>query len=187
MEWITETVDLVKIHWLRFAALLILSSFLLGISSDILLVPSFKINQFLDPNRIVLMSVIAFLMAINFTVLLSKVSVNQSDRRIPTASRCGMHSFGHYFTNCSCRKQRGINQQFMNKSTPLVGVLPAFFASSCIVCQPFWLIAIGLGTTTAFLADLSIPLMLLSIILLIFSIYQSSKKICEVKLHGKNI
>ena len=74
------------------------------------------------------------------------------------------------------------------KGTTGLGALAALFTTSCSVCQPFWLLWLGLGSGTAFLTDISIYISLLSILFLLISLHYSlkSNNKCEVKTYGKN-
>ncbi len=63
------------------------------------------------------------------------------------------------------------------------GSAAALFASACPVCQPVWLIWLGLGSATAFLSDISLYIGAFSLLMLLVSIRQSlrsSSNTCEV-------
>lgn len=64
-----------------------------------------------------------------------------------------------------------------------LGSILAFFTTSCIVCQPIWLIWLGLGSSTFFLIKLSIYLQVASILLLLVSLHLSLRSIngCLIK------
>lgn len=72
-----------------------------------------------------------------------------------------------------------------NKSNSLFGVITALFTTACPVCQPVWLFWIGFGSATAFLADISIYIATLSIVLLLISLRYALSDKCEVKSYGK--
>ncbi|MEW6036615.1 MAG: hypothetical protein AB1529_08450 [Candidatus Micrarchaeota archaeon] len=68
--------------------------------------------------------------------------------------------------------------------TTALGTLAALFTSACPVCQPIWLVWLGLGSATAFLADIGLYMGLLSLGLLVFSLHNSLKAAsgtCEVR------
>jgi hypothetical protein len=76
----------------------------------------------------------------------------------------------------------------INKGGP-AGALVAFFTTACPVCQPVWLVWLGLGSATAFLAEFGRYISIMSIALLGVSLHYSLKSasgVCEVKIHGKN-
>ena len=80
------------------------------------------------------------------------------------------------FHNYEAKKKAG-------KKTTVLGTIAALFTTTCPICQPIWLVWLGFGSASAFLADISIYVALLSISLLIVSLYfslKSSNK-CEVK------
>lgn len=64
-----------------------------------------------------------------------------------------------------------------------LGGFIAFFASTCPVCQPIWLIWLGFGSVSAFLSGIGLYIGLLSIILLTISLYYSLKSVssCPIK------
>ncbi len=67
--------------------------------------------------------------------------------------------------------------------TTAIGALAALFTSACPVCQPVWLVWLGLGTATAFLSDIGLYFGLLSLGMLVISIHYSLKSaetVCEV-------
>ena len=73
--------------------------------------------------------------------------------------------------------------------TGVVGTIAAFFTTACPVCQPIWLVWLGLGSATAFLAEYGRYVSLASIGLLGISLHYSLKSAsgtCEVKTNGKN-
>lgn len=68
-------------------------------------------------------------------------------------------------------------------TTTVLGAVMALFTTTCPICQPIWLIYFGFGSATAFLTELSWYAGFLSIALLIFSLYNSTKeKKCIVKV-----
>lgn len=75
-----------------------------------------------------------------------------------------------------------------HKKTTTLGFLTGILTTACPICQPIWLFWLGLGSATAFLADVSAYIGIISIALLSFSLYNSMRSTnqCEVKLHGKN-
>ena len=86
------------------------------------------------------------------------------------------------FHNYEARKSIG-------KKTTLAGTVAALFTTTCPVCQPIWLVWLGFGSASAFLADISIYIALVSISLLFISLHYSLKSvstICEVNKNGKN-
>ena len=71
-----------------------------------------------------------------------------------------------------------------NKSTTLVGAVTALFTSTCPICQPVWLVWLGFGSASAFLASISLYLGLLSLAFLLVSLHYSLKSVsntCEAK------
>jgi len=75
----------------------------------------------------------------------------------------------------------------LGKKTTLLGSLTALFTTTCPVCQPIWLVWLGFGSASAFLAQISLYVGLLSISLLLVSLHYSLKPIyntCEVKVNG---
>lgn len=59
------------------------------------------------------------------------------------------------------------------------GSVIATFATACTVCQPIWLIWLGLGSSSVFLVDYGIYIMLASIALLGYSIHGGLRAIAE--------
>jgi hypothetical protein len=59
-------------------------------------------------------------------------------------------------------------------------MITALITTACPICQPIWLVWLGLGSATAFLSEVSIYLATSSIFLLGFSLYKSTE-LCEVK------
>ncbi len=85
------------------------------------------------------------------------------------------------FHNYEARKNVG--------KTTVLGTVGALFTTTCPVCQPIWLVWLGFGSASAFLADISIYVALLSLSLLFVSLHYSLKSVyntCEVNLNGKN-
>jgi hypothetical protein len=71
----------------------------------------------------------------------------------------------------------------------VLGSFGALFTTACPVCQPIWLVWLGLGSATAFLAEIGLYVGLFSIGLLLVSLHYSLKSAtgtCEVKTDGKN-
>ena len=71
----------------------------------------------------------------------------------------------------------------------IAGSVAGFFASACPLCQPIWLVWLGLGSATGFLASIGLYVGLLSIGLLLLSLNYSLKSAngtCEVKMNAKN-
>ncbi|MBI5223917.1 hypothetical protein HY990_05865 [Candidatus Micrarchaeota archaeon] len=86
------------------------------------------------------------------------------------------------FHNYETRAKSGVK-------TTALGVIGAFFTTACPICQPIWLVWLGLGSVTAFLADISIYVGIFSVVLLLISIvysFKSASSVCEVKINGKN-
>ena len=85
------------------------------------------------------------------------------------------------FHNYEARKSLG-------KKTTALGTVAALFTTTCPVCQPIWLVWLGFGSVSAFLADVSIYVALLSLSLLFVSLHYSLRSIsnvCEVNSNGK--
>ncbi|MBI5046258.1 hypothetical protein HZC07_00815 [Candidatus Micrarchaeota archaeon] len=135
---------------------------LLLISSAILVPSTAEINPVAEPVGIFLVLVIGLLMAVNWTVLLYVLDSNQKTNETKIGKQSGL---------------------------PVVGSVVAFFGSACPICQPIWLVWLGLGSGTAFLAQYGIYISLLSIGLLIFSLrssLQSAMGICQQKNQQKS-
>ena len=63
-----------------------------------------------------------------------------------------------------------------------------FFASACAVCQPIWVVWLGLGSVTAFLADYSIYIVAASILLMLYSLNSAFRTVvggCRVRKRKK--
>ena len=74
-----------------------------------------------------------------------------------------------------------------NKIT-FAGGLAGLFMTSCPICQPVWLVWIGLGGSTAFLADISIYFGIASVLFLLVGLHYSLKSVdatCEVPRTNK--
>jgi hypothetical protein len=70
-----------------------------------------------------------------------------------------------------------------------IGTAGALFTSACPFCQPIWLVWLGFGSATAFLAQYGALIGIGSIALLLVSLHyciKSASGTCEVKLNGKN-
>ena len=67
-----------------------------------------------------------------------------------------------------------------------LGPALGLFTTACPVCQPAWLIWLGLGTSTAFLSDYGIYISVISIVLLLFSLnlLLSENNKCGVQKNG---
>ncbi|MEW6721757.1 MAG: hypothetical protein AB1324_00690 [Candidatus Micrarchaeota archaeon] len=63
-----------------------------------------------------------------------------------------------------------------------LGTAAALFTSACPICQPIWLVWLGLGSATAFLAEYGIYIGLLSVAMLALSLRSALRTSCEVKL-----
>jgi hypothetical protein len=68
-----------------------------------------------------------------------------------------------------------------NASIAGVGGLLGLFATACPVCQPAWLLWLGLGGATVFLVQASLFIELISIALLLVSIYYTLEAIRNPK------
>ena len=70
------------------------------------------------------------------------------------------------------------------EKTGIFGSVLGLFATACPVCQPVWLLWLGLGSTTAFLADYSTPIALAGVLLLVYSLHSAAqavhKKTCDM-------
>ncbi len=67
--------------------------------------------------------------------------------------------------------------------TTAIGALAALFTSACPVCQPVWLVWLGLGTGTAFLSGVGLYAGAFSLAMLLVSIHyslKSAESFCEV-------
>ncbi len=114
---------------------------ILAVTSNIIVPSTLKLNPFIEPQRIGIMSVIITLMALNGTVALYLFDVRRT----------------------------------IGKNTGFLGGLAAMFTSACPVCQPIWLIWLGFGSASAFLAEIGTYVGLISIILLLISLHYSLK------------
>ncbi|MBI4044735.1 MAG: hypothetical protein HY392_03425 [Candidatus Diapherotrites archaeon] len=61
--------------------------------------------------------------------------------------------------------------------TGAVGSFLGLFATACPVCQPIWLIWLGLGSATAFLADYSTLIALAGTLLLLYSLHAAAQAV----------
>lgn len=59
------------------------------------------------------------------------------------------------------------------------GGVIGIFASACAVCQPAWLVWLGLGSVTAFLVDYSIYIVIVSIAVMLYSIHSAFKSVVK--------
>src|SRR3989338_26431 len=66
-----------------------------------------------------------------------------------------------------------------NKIT-FAGGLAGLFMTSCPICQPVWLVWIGLGGSTAFLADISIYFGIASVLFLLVGLHYSLKSVVVI-------
>ena len=160
-----------------FLALLAIFAILFGVTSNIVvIVPSalvftsiLQINPFVELPKIGLSAIIAVLMALNSTVLLHNYR-----------NSYGKNQIGNAKTGTGT-----------DTKTTFLGGFIAMFATACPVCQPIWLVWLGLGSVSGFLADFGVYFGLLSIGLLIVSLHYSMKSAsgtCEMrnKNNGKN-
>ncbi len=70
-----------------------------------------------------------------------------------------------------------------SKKTTALGAVAALFTTACPVCQPIWLVWLGLGSASAFLTDISLYVGFLSVSLLLVSLHyslKSSSATCEI-------
>lgn len=157
-----------------FLALLAIFAILFGVTSNIVvIVPSalvftsiLQINPFVELPKIGLSAIIAVLMALNSTVLLHNYR-----------NSYGKNQIGNAKTGTGT-----------DTKTTFLGGFIAMFATACPVCQPIWLVWLGFGSVSAFLADVSIYVALLSLSLLFVSLHYSLRSIsnvCEVNSNGK--
>ncbi len=76
-------------------------------------------------------------------------------------------------------------QMNSGEKTGFIGSLIGVFASVCPICQPIWLVWLGLGSASAFLIDYSTYIALASIALLLVSLHLACQSIytktCEIK------
>lgn len=79
--------------------------------------------------------------------------------------------------------QKKANEIRGQNSSPvgLLGSVFAFFATGCPICQPIWLVWLGLGQASLFLIDLSIWISGLSILLLIYAMHQKLNESCKIR------
>ncbi|MFH1750202.1 MAG: hypothetical protein ABH863_00835 [Candidatus Micrarchaeota archaeon] len=74
-----------------------------------------------------------------------------------------------------------------SRPSGLLGGILGFSASACSFCAPIWVYALGLGGALGFLSDWSPAIILLSMALLLFSIWKVFDPVCMVMKNGKNV
>lgn len=81
------------------------------------------------------------------------------------------------------RLKKNMRENAGEKTGIIAGILGAF-ATACPVCQPIWLVWLGLGNASIFLVDYATPIALASIALLLFSLHLAAqavyRKTCEI-------
>ncbi len=68
----------------------------------------------------------------------------------------------------------------VNAYSGWLGSVFGFFATGCAICQPIWLVWLGLGQASLFLIDLSIWISGLSILLLLYSLHKKLNESCKI-------
>ena len=61
----------------------------------------------------------------------------------------------------------------------LIGSVLGTFSSACAICQPIWLVGLGLGSVAAILADYSAHILIASILLLLYAIHTGLASVAE--------
>ncbi len=61
----------------------------------------------------------------------------------------------------------------------LFGSIAGAFVTACPICQPIWLLWLGLGNASLFLIDLSAYIALAGIALLVFSLHKSAQSVYQ--------
>lgn len=83
---------------------------------------------------------------------------------------------------------RASDTKLIPSKTGLAGSMAGFFATGCPICQPIWLVWLGLGQASLFLIDLSVWISLVSIALLIYSLHAKLNENCQIgskkRAHG---
>lgn len=124
-----------------------------AILTDIILLQPFSINPNLKLAETVLITAVALLASLGFTLALYQLS---------NLHRVSKGSVGGGVLGAGAG-----------------GSVLATFATSCTICQPVWLLWLGVGGAATFLVDYSLPIALASILLLLFSINSGFKSIVE--------
>lgn len=61
----------------------------------------------------------------------------------------------------------------------LIGSVLGTFSSACAICQPIWLVWLGLGSVAVILADYSAHILIASILLLLYAIHAGLESVAE--------
>ena len=82
-----------------------------------------------------------------------------------------------------------ITSLLVYKANPanFAGSAIGLFTTACAFCAPLWIYALGLGGAFGFLSDLSIPIAIISLALLSYSLWNVFDPECKVNYHGKSI
>jgi len=134
---------------------------LYAVLTDIIILSPPSFNPNLKPLEASLIFLIAILASLGFTIAAFQLS---ELRRISMQSACGS-ALG----------------------AGAGGSVLAAFATTCTICQPIWLVWLGLGSVSAFLIDYSIYIILASILMLLYSLHIGLKAIaegCGIKRRG---
>lgn len=116
---------------------------LYAVLTDIIILSPLSVNPSIKPLETALIMLTALLASLGFTIAAFQIFEFRAISRPVGASFVGAGASGSFL---------------------------ATFASACVVCQPIWLVWLGLGSTSVFLVDYSLYIILASIVVLLYSI-----------------
>lgn len=136
---------------LLFVLLVLLLSPIYAVLTDVVILSPLSLNPNLRLPEAVLIALVALLASAGFTIAAYQLSELRSVSKKSVGS--GVLGAG------------------------AGGSALAAFASACTICQPVWLVWLGLGSASAFLIDYGLYIALASIALLLFSIQSGLRAI----------
>lgn len=134
-------------YWLLFFAVLVVSVFLYSVLTSISILSMLSPGALIDPVKVSLVSLIAFLTAVGFTIAVFQLT---ELRALSKGAKAGA-----------------------------IGTILGTFTTACTVCQPLWLVWLGLGSVSFFLTEYSIYVIIASIALLFYSINMGMSAVVE--------
>ena len=126
---------------------------LYAVLTDIVILEPLSFNPNLKPLEAGLISLIAVLASLGFTIAAFQIS-----------------EFRHV-------SKKSVGGSVLGAGAG--GSILATFATTCIICQPIWLVWLGLGGASAFLIDYGLPIAIISIALLLYSINAGLRAVVE--------